>query len=81
MLLRMHLSTTWRSTSLVSGLEVRGWPSTENGQLMFDELELLELGCHVTKTSPDCSKQLCNMNVNFEDQRKANLGFNDFTLQ
>ena len=39
----------------------------EKGQLMLDELELLELGCQVNKTSPDCSKQLHNMTkVNFE---------------
>lgn len=66
MLLRMHISTSWRSTSLESGLEVRGRPSTEKGQLMLDEMEL-ELGCQVNKTSPDCSKQLHNMTkVNFE---------------
>lgn len=67
MLLRMHISTSWRSTSLESGLKVRQRPSTEKGQLMLDELELLELGCQVNKTSPDCSKQLHNMTkVNFE---------------
>ena len=63
------------------GLQVRGWPSTENGLellleellfeglmfegLMFEELMMLEGGSRVTRTSPDLSKQLPNRKVNF----------------
>ena len=58
LLLRMHISSNWRSTWLVRGLEVMGRPSTENvlvlpleglvleglvlNELLLDELVLLE---------------------------------------